>query len=172
MRPITILLLAGALAIGIGTYALTWFTQVSGPNTIKMRPGQITVCQGETCTTKESDSADYESMWLGITNGCKIAAGLGILACGAGAVLAHQRKTQFGTGGTAIKKNHVLFAAAIGLGLTLASALMVPFGLSKASGIWVAAAGYAIGALGIFLLKDESGTSPTAPVQPFARRAP
>jgi hypothetical protein len=156
----TIVLLAAALVIGIGTYAMTWFTQKSGPNTIKLRPGEITVCRGETCTTQESDSADYDSTWLGITNACKVAGGLGILACGAGAALTQGRKTQFGTGGTAIKKNHVLFAALIGLGLTAASLLMVPIGLEKATGIFVALAGYAVGAAGIFLLKDEPEPRP------------
>ena len=77
----TILLLAGALAIGIGTYAMTWFTQKAGANTIKLRPTEITVCSPDgTCTTQESDNADYDSTWLGITNAGKIAGGLGILA--------------------------------------------------------------------------------------------
>jgi len=154
MRPITIVLLAAALAIGVGTYALTWFTQVSGHSKIKLKPGEITVCVDGTCTTAKSDNADYDSTWLGVTNACKIAGGLGILACGAAAAMAQGRKTQLGTGGTAIKRNHVLVAALIGMGLTAASLLMVPMGLSSSTGIFVALAGYAVGAGGLYLLKD------------------
>lgn len=170
MRPITILLLVGAIAIGVGTYGMDWFTQKSGPNTIKLRPGQISVCSpdGE-CTKSESDGADYDSTWLGITNACKIAAGLGILACGAAAAMAQARKTQLGSGGTAIKKTHAMFAALIGMGLSAASALMVPMGLDKGNGIFVALAGYAVAVAGSFLLSDDAPRNPTAPLPPPRR---
>jgi len=157
MKPISIVLVAAALAIAVGTFALTWFTQVSGPNHIKIRPGEITVCQGDACKTENSDNADYDSMWLGVTNAGKLAAGLGLFACLGGAFMAHQRKAQLG--GT-IKKEHLVIAALIGLGLTAASMLMVPIGPVKAPGIFVALAGYAIGAAGIFLIKEERVAPP------------
>lgn len=165
MRPITIVLIAAALAIAVGTFALTWFTHVSGPNTFKIRPGEITKCQDGTCTTENSDNADYDSMWLGVTNAGKIAAGLGLFACLGGAVMAHQRKSQLG--GT-IKKEHLVIAALIGLGLTGASLLMVPIGPVKAPGILVALAGYAIGAAGIFLIKEERVAPPPMMPRPMA----
>jgi len=155
MRPISIVLAAAGLAIAIGSFALTWFTHVSGPNHIKIKPGEITSCQGDTCTTENSDNADYDSMWLGVTNAGKLSAGLGLFACFGGAVMAHSRKSQFGKGGMAIKKEHLMFAALIGLGLTLASLLMVPIGPVKAPGIIVALIGYAVGAAGTFLIKEE-----------------
>lgn len=165
MRPITILLLVGAIAIGVGSYGMNWFTQKNGQNTIELRPGEITVCSPDgDCTKSESDGADYDSTWLGITNACKIAAGLGILACAAAAAMAQGRKTQLGTGGMAITKKHAMFAAVIGMGLTAASALMVPMGLAKATGIFVALAGYALGVAGVFLLKDEA--APAAAIRP------
>lgn len=159
MRPITIVLLAAALAVGIGTYALTWFTQKAGPNTVKLRPTEISVCSPDgACTTQSSDGADYDSTWLGITNAGKITGGLGILAFGAAAAMAQSRKTQLGTGGVAIKKQHLLFAAMIGLGLTAASLLMAPMGMSSTTGIFVALAGYAIGVGAAFTLTDESSS--------------
>ncbi len=160
MRPITIVLIAAALAVAVGNFTLAWYTQVSGPNKVSLRPGKITVCQGETCTTQESDNADYDSMFLGITNAGQIAAGLGIIACGGAAAMAHGRKTKLGSGGTAITSKHLMFAALIGLGLTLASFLMMPMGLVKAPGIFVALAGYAVGAGAIATLKDETPRPP------------
>lgn len=167
MRPITIVLIAAALAVAVGNFTLAWYTQVSGPNKITLRPGKITVCQDETCTTQKSDNADYDSMFLGVTNGGQIAAGLGILACAMGAVMAHGRKTKLGSGGTAITSKHLMFAAAIGFGLTLASMLMVPIGLVKAPGIFVALAGYAVGAGALFTLRDESPRLPPTMQRPI-----
>lgn len=152
MRPISIVLIAAALAIAVGTFTLTWFTHVSGPNTFKIRPGEITKCQDGTCNTENSDNADYDSMWLGVTNAGKLAAGLGLFAALGGAVMAHQGKSAFGK---TVKKEHLMFCALIGLGLTLASLLMVPIGPVKAPGIFVAAAGYALAALGTFLIKED-----------------
>lgn len=167
MRPISIVLLAGALAIGIGTYALTWFTQKAGPNTIKLRPTEISVCAPDgTCTVQNSDGADYDSTWLGVTNAGKITGGLGLLACAAAAAMAHSRKAQLGSGGVAIKKQHLLIAVLIGLGLAAASLLMAPMGLVSAPGIFVALAGYAVGAAGVFLIKDDA---PPAPARIAAR---
>ena len=161
MRPISILLLVGALAIGVGTYSLTWFTQKAGENTIKLRPTEITVCAPDgTCTVQNSDGADYDSTWLGVTNAGKITGGLGLLACVAAAAMAHSRKSQLGAGGMAIKKQHLLTAAVIGLGLTAASLLMVPMGLSAVAGVYVALAGYVVGVVGMFLIKDEGVIAP------------
>ncbi|MBA3452825.1 MAG: hypothetical protein H0T42_07030 [Deltaproteobacteria bacterium] len=161
MRPITIVLLAAALAVGIGTYALTWFTQKAGTNTIKLRPTEISVCSPDgACTKQNSDGADYDSTWLGVTNAGKITGGLGLLAFAAAAAMAHSRKTQLGSGGVAIKKQHLLIAAAIGLGLTGASLLIAPMGLQSAPGVFVALAGYAAGTLGVFMLTDEPAPNP------------
>lgn len=162
MRPISIVLLAGALAIGIGTFALTWFTQKAGANTIKLRPSEISVCEPDgSCTVQNSDGADYDSTWLGVTNANKLSGPLGILACIAGAAMAQGRKTQLGDGGMSVKKQHLLIALLIGLGLAAASLLMVPMGLTKSTGVLVALAGHAIGAVGVFLLKDEATRPPT-----------
>ncbi len=161
MKPISIVLLAGALAIGIGVFTLTWFTQKAGENTIKLRPTEISVCSPDgACTVQNSDGADYDSTWLGVTNAGKIAGPLGILACLAAAAMAQGRKTQLGDGGMAIKKQHLLIVLVIGAGLAAASLLMVPMGLVKAPGIFVALAGYAIGAAATFLLADGPAPRP------------
>lgn len=161
MRPITIVLLAGAIAIGIGTFALTWFTQKAGVNTIKLRPSEISVCSPDgACTVQNSDGADYDSTWLGVTNANKLSGPLGILACIAAAAMAQGRKSQLGSGGMSVTKKHVLIALLIGVGLVAASLLMVPMGLTRSPGILVALAGHAIGAAGVFLLKDEAARQP------------
>lgn len=167
MRPISIVLLAGALAIGVGTFALTWFTQKAGTNTIKLRPSEISVCSPDgACTAQNSDGADYDSTWLGVTNANKLSGPLGILACIAAAAMAQGRKTQLGDGGMSIKKQHLLIALLIGVGLAAASLLMVPMGLTKSAGVLVALAGHAIGAAGVFMLSDEAAPRPMGGTAP------
>lgn len=74
--------------------------------------------------------------------------------------MAHARTTTLGSGGVAISKTHVLFAAVIGLGLVVASLVTKPARLGFGPGAFVAVAGYLACVVGLVLLKNK----PTAAV--------
>lgn len=158
MKPLALIALAGVLAIGIATFMLPWYTATAGTNQIEIAPGKAKVCSAQGCKPVNSDGLDYDSTWLGLTSACRIAALLGLLACGGAAAMALSNRVALGSGTATLTRGHLVFAAMIGLALAIGSLLTKPAEVGIAAGVFVTIGGYLAGLVALAMIKATAST--------------